>query len=96
MCIRDRSKDNFWGGLAGGLVGASIGAYPSAFVGWLVGIGLDMDKGRSAVPLVACMGITAAGTALSTQIGYNLGKNAGNSYIHIPLSGKDSWRISID
>ena len=94
--VENLSKDNVWGGIGGGLAGATIGAYPSALAGWVVGMTLDMGHGSSPLPMLACMGITAGGTALSAQIGYNVGKNAGNPYVHIPLSGKDSWRISVE
>ena len=94
--VENLSKENVWGGLGGGLVGAAIGAYPSALAGFAVGLGIGSYSGESPMPMLACLGITAAGTALSAQAGYNLGKNAGNSYIHIPLRGEGSWRISID
>ena len=93
--IESLTKDNVWGGIGGGLAGAMIGGYPSALAGWVVGMTLDMDNGSSPFPMLACMGITAAGTALSAQVGYNLGNNAGNPYVHIPLNGKESWLISI-
>ena len=94
--VDNLSKDNILGGLAGGLVGAAIGVYPSALAGWAVGMAMGSRNNESQVPVIACLGITAAGTALSAQTGYNLGKNAGSPYVHIPLSGEDSWRISID
>ena len=90
------SRENVLGGLAGALVGASIGAYPSGLAGWAVGMAMGSFNNESAVPAIACLGIAAAGTVLSAQAGYNLGKNAGNPYIHIPLIGKDSWGISVD
>ena len=94
--VDNLSKDNVLGGLAGALVGASIGAYPSGLAGWAVGMAMGSSNNESAVPAIACLGIAAAGTALSAQVGYNLGKNAGNPYVHIPLRGKDTWRISVD
>tara|TARA_X000001036_G_scaffold214616_1_gene201041 strand:- start:7386 stop:7946 length:561 start_codon:yes stop_codon:yes gene_type:complete len=94
--VDNLSKDNVLGGLAGGLVGAATGVYPSALAGWAVGMAMGSLNNESQVPVIACLGITAAGTALSAQTGYNLGKNAGSPYVHIPLSGEDSWRISID
>ena len=94
--VENLSKENVWGGLGGGLVGAAIGAYPSALAGFAVGVGIGSFSGESPMPMLACMGITAAGTALSAQAGYNFGKNVGNPYVHIPLSGKNSWRISVD
>ena len=94
--VDNLSKDNVLGGLAGGLVGAATGFYPSALAGWAVGMAMGSGNNESQVPVIACLGITAAGTALSAQTGYNLGKNAGSPYVHIPLNGEDSWRISID
>ena len=94
--VENLSKENIWGGLGGGLVGAAIGAYPSALAGFAVGAGIGSFSGESPIPMLACMGITAAGTALSAQAGYELGKNTGNPYVHIPLSSKDSWRISVE
>ena len=90
------SVDNMRGALAGGLAGAAIGAYPSALAGWVVAMTLENSSSEyTAVPLLACMGVTAAGTALSAKVGSDIGKNLGNPYVHIPLMGKNAWHISV-
>jgi tetrahydromethanopterin S-methyltransferase subunit G len=88
-------KDNMLGAMAGGFFGAGIGSYPSALLGWVIGVTMEnSSNSNSALPGLTCMGITAAGTILSAKLGYNTGKNIGNPYIHIPLNGEHAWDIS--
>ena len=39
--LDDLKKDNMLGAMAGGFLGAGVGAYPSALLGWVVGITID-------------------------------------------------------
>ena len=90
-------EHNKRGGLTGALIGATTGSLPSAFIGAVVGATLEsMSSHYSEFPTFACMGITATGTALSAKLGYDIGKNIGNSYIDIPISGEQAWDISLE
>ena len=90
--LRDNNK---LGGVAGALAGGAIGYYPSAFVGFWALITLDtISEHYSEAPGLTCIGITAAGTLASAKLGYDLGKNIGNPYIHISLNGEHAWDIS--
>lgn len=93
--LDDLKKDNMLGAMAGGFFGAGIGSYPSALLGWVIGVTMERSgNGNSALPGLTCMGITVVGTALSAKLGYDIGKNIGNPYINIPLNGEDAWDIS--
>ena len=93
--LDDLKKDNMLGAMAGGFFGAGVGAYPSALLGWVIGVTMEISSnGNSALPGLTCMGITAAGTILSAKLGYDIGKNMGNPYVHIPVSGEYAWDIS--
>ena len=92
--LDDLKKDNMLGAIAGGFFGAGIGSYPSALLGWIVGFSLESASNHdSMLPGLTCMGITAAGTLLSAKLGYDMGKNMGNPYVHISLNGEHAWEI---
>ena len=87
-------KDNILGAMAGGFFGAGVGSYPSALLGWMVGFSMESASNHdSMLPGLTCMGITAAGTLLSAKLGYDMGKNMGNPYVHISLNGEHAWEI---
>ena len=95
--IDELRNDNVLGGMTGTFLGAGIGAYPSALLGWIVGITMEsVSQNYTMAPGLTCMGITATGTALSAKLGYDIGKNIGNPYIQIPMSGAYAWEITVE
>ena len=86
----------------GGIIGAGAAFYPSAFIGFLITVGISDILGdnvygndtNNPIYPITCLGVTAAGMTYGAKMGMDIGGNIGNPYVNIKMSGANGWVVA--